>query len=356
VPADFQPGLRLAAAFHADVVRPLLAAAHPGLSYAAALIGPGSEVAGRDTARSTDHDWGPRLQLFLRPEDHTRLGVAVDELLRRELPETFAGFPVRFALSKDPAAAPVRHHVTVTDPDSWYQRRLGFLPHVRVELLDWLATPSQLLLEETAGAVFQDEPGVLGAARAALAWYPDPVWRYLLAAQWQRISQEESFVGRCAEIGDELGAAVTTARLVRDLGRLHLLMARRYPPYAKWLGSAVAELLGVAEPLLEALHSTGQIREAALCRAYEQAAARHNELGLTAAVDGSARWFFDRPFRVLMAGRFATALAATQADPALRGAPPLGAIDQFADSTDLFGSEETRRAVTAATLHLPGLG
>src|SRR5690242_12600605 len=47
VPADFQPGLRLAAAFHADVVRPLLAAAHPGLSYAAALIGPGSEVAGR---------------------------------------------------------------------------------------------------------------------------------------------------------------------------------------------------------------------------------------------------------------------------------------------------------------------
>jgi Domain of unknown function (DUF4037) len=350
VPADFQPGLRLAAAFFADVVRPLLASTHPGLSYAAALIGPGSEVLGRDTARSTDHDWGPRLQLFLRPEDHPRLGAAIDELLGRELPETFAGFPTRFALSKD---APVRHRVTITTPNSWYQHRLGFLPHARIELLDWLATPSQVLLEETSGAVFHDEPGVLGAGRAALAWYPDPVWRYLLAAQWQRISQEEAFVGRCAEVGDELGAAVLTARLVRDLGRLHLLMDRRYPPYAKWFGSAVADLAGVAEPLLEALHSTGTVREAALCRAYEQAAARHNELRLTAAVDGSTRWFFDRPYRVLMADRFAAALVATQTDPALRDAPLLGAVDQFADSTDLVGSVEIRRAVTAATLRLP---
>ena len=35
------------------------------MRYAAALLGPGSEVAGFDTQRSTDHDWGPRLQVFL---------------------------------------------------------------------------------------------------------------------------------------------------------------------------------------------------------------------------------------------------------------------------------------------------
>lgn len=347
MPADFQPGLRLAGAFHTEVVGPLLAAAHPGLRYAAALVGPGSEVLGRDTARSTDHDWGPRLQLFLWPADRARLGTRIDELLCRELPETFAGFPTRIPPSGE-LSGPARHRVGVTDPDSWYRSRLGFHPYLRIERLDWLATPSQLLLEETAGAVFRDDPGALGAARAALAWYPDPVWRYLLAAQWQRISQEESFVGRC----DECGTAVITARLVRDLGRLQLLMARRYPPYAKWFGSAVSELSGVGEPLLEALHSTGAPREAALCRAYEQAAARHNELGLTATVDGSARWFFDRPFRVLMAGRFAAALAATL-DPPLLNAPLLGGIDQFADSTDLSGAVEIRRAVTAAALRLP---
>jgi hypothetical protein len=40
----FIPGLRLAGEFFAEAVRPLLDAAFPALRYAAALIGPGSEV------------------------------------------------------------------------------------------------------------------------------------------------------------------------------------------------------------------------------------------------------------------------------------------------------------------------
>jgi hypothetical protein len=77
----FVPGLRLAGEFHAAVVRPLLDQAFPGLRYAAALIGAGSEVLGFDTDRSTDHDWGPRLQLFLGEEDAGRLRHDVDEVL-----------------------------------------------------------------------------------------------------------------------------------------------------------------------------------------------------------------------------------------------------------------------------------
>ena len=65
----FVPGLRLAGEFYAEVVRPLLDQAFPGLRYAAALLGPGSEVLGFDSERSTDHDWGPRLLLFLDDED-----------------------------------------------------------------------------------------------------------------------------------------------------------------------------------------------------------------------------------------------------------------------------------------------
>ena len=66
----------------------------------------------------------------------------------------------------------------------------------------------------------------------------------MLACQWSRIAEEEAFPGRCAEAGDELGSAVVTARLARDLMGLWLLMSRRYPPYSKWLGSAFARVPG----------------------------------------------------------------------------------------------------------------
>jgi hypothetical protein len=58
----------------------------------------------------------------------------------------------------------------------------------------------------------------------SLRWYPDDVWRWLLAGQWARIGQEEAFVGRTAEAGYELGSRVVAARIVRDLVRLCVLL------------------------------------------------------------------------------------------------------------------------------------
>jgi hypothetical protein len=92
--------------------------------------------------------------------------------------------------------------------------RLGFDPRDRVELLDWLATPTQRLAEVTGGAVFHDGLGELVPARERLRWYPPDVWRYVLAAQWSRIAEEEPFVGRCSELGDTSGG-----RIVVDMAR-----------------------------------------------------------------------------------------------------------------------------------------
>ena len=64
-PEEFLPGLTLARDFFSEIVQPLLAEKTPGVPYAAALIGAGSDVLGFDTPVSRDHDWGPRLQLFL---------------------------------------------------------------------------------------------------------------------------------------------------------------------------------------------------------------------------------------------------------------------------------------------------
>ncbi len=206
-----------------------------------------------------------------------------------------------------------------------------------------------MLRELTGGAVFHDGLGLLQPYRDLLAWYPDDVWRHVLASQWMRLSQEEPFVGRCGEVGDDLGSAVVAARQVRDLMKLCLLMHRVYPPYSKWLGTAFAALDCAPEMgahLSAALSARSwQEREQHLSPAYESAAALHNALGLTEPLDPAVRRFHTRPFRVLDAHRFTEALVATIGDPAVRGLPPVGAIDQYVDSTDVTGhrSADLRR-------------
>lgn len=358
---SFIPGLELSRRFYFEAVRPLLDEAAPGVVHSAARMGSGSEVLGFDTARSADHEWGPRLQIFLDPQEVTRRGERITALLRERLPKTFHGYPTHFASTGEAGIGvmqatdgPVHHRVQVTDPGTWFTGHLGFDPRQGVTAGDWLATPAQRLAEVTAGAVFHDGLGQLAAARAGLDWYPHDLWLYLLACQWQRISQEEAFVGRCGEVGDELGSAVVAARLVRDLMRLCLLMERRYPPYSKWLGSAFARTPHAAAltPDLTAALTVAdwRTREHHLARAYETVAAAHNDLGLTAPVDPATRPYHTRPFQVLHAERFTAALTARINDPEIRSRPLIGAVDQFVDSTDVLSHPEFARAATHATL------
>lgn len=356
---DFIPGLDLSRLLYEEAVRPVLDRAYPGLRYAAARVGSGSEVLGFDTARSADHEWGPRLNLFLAPDDAAEHGADLRRLLAERLPKHVRGWPTHFRLA-DPEVpighmeltdSAVDHRVSVDDLDHWLLTQLGVTaaePAVR----DWLAMPQQRLAEVTGGAVFHDGLGTLGPARARLAWYPDQVWRYLLACQWQRISQEEAFVGRCAEVGDGLGSAVVAGRLVRDLMRLCLLLERTYAPYGKWLGRSFGRLAVAGEltpSLAGALAATEYpARERHLCDAYEYVAGLQNGTGLAAPVDPARRPYHSRPFQVLHAERFAQALAATVTDPELRGLPLTGGVDQWADSADFLGPAGPRRAAVDA--------
>ncbi|MGA5700464.1 hypothetical protein [Peterkaempfera bronchialis] len=80
-------------------------------------------------------------------------------------------------------------------------------------------------------------------------------------------------------------------------------------------------------------------------------AGTQNDLGLTEPLETEPRCFHTRPCLV-MDGYFTGALTATINDPRLRGLPPVGAIDQFVDSTDVTRfSDRRRRYITG-----PGLG
>ncbi len=346
----FIPGLELSRRFYSEAVRPLLKTHFPGLAHAAALIGPGSDVLGFDTAQSTDHDWGPAVRLFLREADAAQ-GDTIVEMLRHHLPLEFAGYPVhtppvpaapRIRFMQALSHGPVEHRVLSTTVRAFLGEHLGLDLDEPLAAADWLTFPAQKLRELTAGAVFHDGVGELTALRGRLAYYPPDVWLYLLAAGWARIGEEEHLMPRAGMVGDELGSALIGARLVRDIMHLCFLQERQYPPYAKWFGMAFRQLAGAAAlaPWLRQAQqaATWPERNAALGVAYTVLAERQNALGLTPPLSSALTSFHDRPFAVLHGARFADALIAAIGDPAvqrLAARPLIGNVDLFSDSTAL---------------------
>ncbi len=301
--------------------------------HAAGLLGTGSDVLGYDTARSVDHDWGPRAVIFVDEHEAPRVAYRV----AAAMPSHFRGWPV--SIGRD--GVPFRPQIDVAVLSSWTVERLGVDP-LAVELTpaDWLALPQQRILEVVSGDVFHDDTGSLSRLRAQLSWYPDDVWWWMLACQWGRLGQEESFVQRTAEVGDDTGSAVVTARLVRDVMRLALLVSRHYAPYQKWFGTAFSRLDdpdGLGRHLSAALSGTSlRQREDALGGAYQVVAGRFNALAADLDVDAGLRPFHDRPARILGASRFAEAALAHVTDPRLQSLPLIGSIDQLVDNVEVL--------------------
>jgi hypothetical protein len=212
----------------------------------------------------------------------TRTGTASSRrsCLALRLPKRVRGWPThsepphaRVRVTAD-TGGPVAHPIEATDVGRWPASLLDFDGLHEPSAPDRPATPAQVLAEITGGAVHHDGAGELTALRARLGWYPDDVWRYVLACQRTRIGQEEPLVSRPAEAGDRLASQVTAARLAQDVMRLCLPLARRYPPYGKWPGRAFGQLpaaAGVGAALRAALGAdSAQARQDALCDAYEK--------------------------------------------------------------------------------------
>jgi hypothetical protein len=356
-PAAFIPGLTLGRSFYEEAARPLIESVVPAGSYAAAFIGSGSDVLGYDSERSVDHHWGPRFQVFLPEELHGRWAAALDAELRHRLPEHFRGIPVGYedadagepaGAAADPRPGRMQHLIEITTVGKFFEGYLGMDIRGTIGPRDWLTFPEQRLLELTSGEVFHDPRGELGRLRALLAAYPRDVWLYRMACQWQRLSRQDAFVGRCAEAGDLLGMRIVAGRIVRDAVKLCFLMEKTYAPYDKWLGSAFAKLrsaAAVTPRLLGALEgSSFAAIEQSLLPLYETLAAMHNSLGVTGPLDVTPRRFFSRPYMVIGAERFTNALLSAIAGEEMRGiSVRIGAIDQYADSTDFIENVQMYR-------------
>ena len=111
----FIKGHRLSRALYEGFVAPALASRLPGLRYAAALVGHGSDVLGYDSPRSTDHDWGPRLQVILTDQDLADQSDHVLEVIDEALPERVLGIPVDVPGASNLPGDEETHHNSQSD-------------------------------------------------------------------------------------------------------------------------------------------------------------------------------------------------------------------------------------------------
>ena len=355
----FMPGLKLSELFYEEAVQPILAARFPRVTYSAGRLNDGSDVLGFDTPQSMDHGWGPRLTLYVTEAGYAQYQEQIDTTLGQQLPYEIHGFPTNFAglehgsrVMQATDSRPIRHWVTVTTIPRFFGEYVGFHPTHHINEIDWLTAPQQRLRTITSGKVFHDGLDRLEAMRKTLKWYPRDVWLYLMANQWMRIDQEEPFMARCGDVGDELGSRIVGTRLVNELMRLCFLIERQYTPYIKWFGTAFSRL-PCAEKLAPVFHQildslTWKDREKHLSAAYIIVAQMHNSLGVTPPIEGRVATFFDRPYLVPHSGRFTEALHEAIQSEAIRSLPRhVGGIDQFVDSTDVLSNIQRCKALAA---------
>ena len=84
--------------------------------------------------------------------------------------------------------------------------------------------------------MFRDDLGVLTRRRTTYQWYPDDIWRWMIASQWHLIGNAEPLLARTIETEDVRGAHLLTATRCQLTMEMAYLQQRRYRPYAKWFG------------------------------------------------------------------------------------------------------------------------
>src|SRR5665647_291902 len=116
--------------------------------------------------------------------------------------------------------------------------------------LDWLAFSENKLHSLTSGKLFVDDLQLRGLLDR-LRFYPPEVQLFLIASNWSLIAEEQAFVKRCSDVGDEIGSILVCGRIAERLMRLAFLYCGQYAPYSKWFGKAFNRL-----PLEEKIKST----------------------------------------------------------------------------------------------------
>ncbi|MCI8443129.1 MAG: DUF4037 domain-containing protein [Provencibacterium sp.] len=359
---EFIKGRELSARFYEEIAAPILRRQFPELPLSAGFLGYGSDVLGYDDPVSTDHMWGPRFYLFLREEDFSQ-APHIMRAFSENFPVRYLGYCVHFS-EPDPNDNGVRHpepeHTGPVSPlvfihtvKGYLQQYLGTGELKELSPADWLSFSEHRLLALRKASFFRDDLGFLKELQQ-LHFYPEPVLCYLLASNWSLIAEEQAFVRRCADVGDETGSMLACARIAERLMRLVFLYCGEYAPYSKWFGTAFSRLPAdpaISEAISGAL-SAREIgeREELLVQAQILVAGVHNASGLTSPVEVRVQNYFGRNIRVIFADRIAQAIASRLQGTPLSHLPLIGTLSGVANFTAISDSPKELSRVKALYL------
>ncbi len=350
---NFISGLKLSEKTYETVINPILHENYPTLLYSAARLGKGSEILGFDDQMSMDHDWGVKLQLFLRPED-THLKDELCELFSIVLPDKIEGILTNFSeqgkdgssvLKKRDKNEMINHGIEITTIQEYYKDFLGIDPYKNLSSIDWLVIPEHRLLSVTSGKVFHDQLDLIDI-RNKFSYYPHDVWLFILMSQFKLIAEEEPFVGRTGYISDDIGSRLIASRQVERMMQLVFYLEKKYTPYSKWFGKAFTQLqlssklLPILQNVLES--KDWKTREKYLSQSYEMVIEEFNKLKLTRYFEPKVKKFWSRPFDVIDAHEISNALKETIQDKQLlQIGRMIGKIDQITNSVDVLDYKDT---------------
>jgi len=306
---------------------PFIQQNYPNLKFSSGLMTAGSQMLGYDDIVSTDHGWGAGSMLFLK-DDEFHMKDELADAFEKNLPSEYNCFSTS------------TWFCTMDGIVNYY---IGGMPQNDI---DWLSISEHRLLGLTAGRVFIDMLNIQ-ETRDKLAFYPQNVKLYLIASQWSIIAEEQAFVKRCSQVGDELGSRITCTRIAERLMRLCFLYKEKYAPYSKWFGTAFKRLSldDIHNEITAALSAdTITAREDHILNAQVLVAELHNSCNITEPFEIKVREYYGRDAKVIISdnSNFAEIVKEKITNPELKNCPLIGSMSQIGNLEYLWDDPQNR--------------
>ncbi|MCL2771998.1 MAG: DUF4037 domain-containing protein [Oscillospiraceae bacterium] len=322
---EFINGLDLCESFFSEYMLPFIQQHYPDLKFSAGLITAGSQILGYDDIVSTDHGWSASPILFLN-DNELNIRDELAAMFEKNLPSEYKGY---------------RSSVWITSINEVIEMYIGKMPQTDIE---WLAVSEHRLLGLTAGKIFLDMLDI-EETRKKLSFYPHDVKMYLIASQWSIIAEEQAFMKRTSDVGDEIGSRIICARIAERLMRLCFLYKNKYAPYSKWFGTAFNRLSldNIHNEITAALFAnTITERERCIVNAQVLVAELHNACNITEPFEIKVQDYYDRDIKVIFTDNFAGIVKEKITNPELKNCPLIGSMSQIGNLNHLWDNPQRR--------------